>query len=48
MRKLGLLSGSKHAIENGVTTQTENILGGGGKSNPRMQLSYKEVDYVIS
>jgi hypothetical protein len=48
MRKLGLLSGSKHAIENGVTTQTEKIIGGGGKSNPRMQLSYKEEDYVIS
>ena len=48
MRKLGLLSGSKHAIENGVATQTENILGGGGKSNPRMQLSQKEEDYILS
>ena len=48
MKKLGLLSGSKHAIENGVTTTTEQVLGGGGKSNPRMLLNNKEEDYVIS
>ena len=48
MKKLGLLSGSKNAIENGVTTQTEKVVGGGGKSNPRMQLTQREEDYVIS
>ena len=42
------MSGSKHAIENGVTTQTEKMIGGGGKSNPNLQLNNKEQEYVIS
>lgn len=39
MKKLGMLSGSKQAIENGITTTTEKLLGGGTKTNPNIRLS---------
>lgn len=42
MKKLGLLSGSKQAIDNGVTTITETLLGGGTMTNPNIRLSEKE------
>ena len=48
MKKLGMLSGSKQAIENGITTTTEKLLGGGTKTNPNIRLSQKEEEYVIS
>jgi hypothetical protein len=48
MKKLGMLSGSKQAIENGITTTTEKILGGGTKTNPNIRLSMKEEEYVLS
>lgn len=48
MRKLGMLSGSKQAIENGITTTTEKLLGGGTMTNPSMRLSDKEHEYVLS
>lgn len=43
-----MLSGSKQAIENGITTTTEKILGGGTKTNPNIRLSMKEEEYVLS
>ena len=48
MKKLGLLSGTKHAIEAGITTQTETLLGGGAKTNPHLRLNNKEEEYVLS
>lgn len=48
MKKLGLLSGTKHAIEAGITTQTERLLDGGAKTNPGLRLNYKEEEYVLS
>lgn len=48
MKKLGMLSGSKQAIENGITTTTEKLLGGGTKTNPNIRLSAKEEEYVLS
>jgi hypothetical protein len=48
MRKLGMLSGSKQAIENGITTTTEKLLGGGTMTNPATRLSDKEQEYVLS
>jgi len=48
MKKLGMLSGSKQAYENGITTQTEKILGSGNQTNPNIRLSAKEEEYVLS
>lgn len=48
MKKLGMLSGSKQAIENGITTTTEKLLGGGNITNPNIRLSTKEEEYVLS
>ena len=49
MKKLGMMSGSKQAIDNGITTQTENMLGGfASKTNPAIRLTTKEEDYVLS
>jgi hypothetical protein len=40
LKKLGIISGSKQAIDNGITTQTENILSGYTSiSNPMVRLS---------
>ena len=47
-RKLGLLSGTKQAIAQGITTKTEIVLGTGAKTNPDMRLNYKEQEYVLS
>jgi hypothetical protein len=48
MLKLGMMSGSKQAIEQGITTTTELLLGGGKMTNPNIRLSNKEQDYVLS
>ena len=49
MKKLGMKSGSKQAIENGITTKTENMLGGTtSMTNPLIRLSAIEEDYVLS
>ena len=42
-------SGSKQAIDNGITTKTENMLGGTtSMTNPQIRLSKHEEDYVLS
>ena len=43
-----MLSGSKQAYDNGITTQTEKILCSGNQTNPNIRLSTKEEEYVIS
>ena len=48
MKKLGMMSGSKEAQQNGITTQTEKIICGGAKTNPGTRLTTKEEEYVIS
>lgn len=48
MKKQGMLSGSKQAYENGITTQTEKILCSGNQTNPNIRLSAKEEEYVLS
>lgn len=49
MKKLGMKSGSKQAIDNGITTKTENMLGGTtSMTNPQIRLSKIEEDYVLS
>jgi len=48
MKKLGMMSGSKQAVENGITTVTENMLGGASKTNPTVRLTAKEEEYVLS
>jgi hypothetical protein len=48
MKKQGMMSGSKQAIENGITTTTEKLLGGGTMTNPSIRLSEKEQEYVLS
>jgi len=47
-RKLGLLSGTKPAIEQGITTQVETLLGTGAMTNNNVRLSTKEEEYVLS
>ena len=48
MKKLGLRGGTKHAIAAGITTQTEALLGGGAKTDPRLRLNQKEEEYVLA
>lgn len=45
--KLGLRKGNKHAMEQGITTQTEALVEGGAKTNPQLRLSSKEQEYVL-
>jgi hypothetical protein len=48
MKKMGMLSGSTQAIEQGITTKTEQILCGGKKTNPQLRLTEKEEEFVLS
>ena len=41
------MSGTKLALENGITTQTEKILKSGNKTNPNIRLSAKEEEYIL-
>ena len=43
-----MMSGSRQAYENGITTQTEEILCSGNQTNPSIRLNAKEEEYVLS
>lgn len=43
-----LLSGTKEAIQYGITTQTEMMIGSGCNSNPKIRLNDEEEKYIIS
>ena len=48
MKKLGIVTGTQAARDNGITTVSEKVLGSGSATNPNLRLTQKEEEYVLS